>query len=214
MVTAARSGTRAVLKRLIDVGGAGLLLLLTAPLWLFVALAIKASSRGPVLFRQERVGLDQGRFVCYKFRSMRADSDPDRHRRYIARLMASDTSRASVEGYKLHGDARITPVGRVLRKFSLDELPQLLNVLRGEMSLVGPRPAIPYELEHYTPGMLRRFQVRPGITGLWQVSGRSALGYKEMVAKDLEYVDRWSLGLDLRILLRTPAAVLRTKGTD
>ncbi len=206
-----------LLKKLIDYLGAGFLLVLTLPLWVIVALAVRWTSPGPALFRQERLGKNQHPFIMYKFRSMvhRAPEEP--HRAYIAQLLADeptpddDTQRR--QGlYKLDADPRITPIGNFLRQSSLDELPQLLNVLRGEASLVGPRPVLAYEVEHYTAEMLERFEVEPGITGLWQVSGRSSLSYRQMVALDVDYVRRWSLLLDVKILVATVGVVLWGRG--
>jgi lipopolysaccharide/colanic/teichoic acid biosynthesis glycosyltransferase len=173
---------------------------------LAVAAAVRASGPGPVIFRQQRVGRHGERFVMLKFRSMCADAPTLR-----ARLEAVNDHRAGVL-FKMRSDPRVTGVGRVLRRLSLDELPQLVNVLRGEMSLVGPRPALPSEVERYEPDVLRRLLVKPGLTGLWQVSGRSDLDWAETVRLDLGYVENWSLALDARILLHTVRAVVRGTG--
>ena len=196
----------AAVKRTIDVVGAGLGLVVLSPLLLALALAIRLDSRGPALFRQERLGRGRQPFRVAKFRSMRIDADDALHREYIAQL-----ARGEVEGEglrKLTADPRVTRVGRFLRATSLDELPQLLNVLAGDMSLVGPRPALEYELEHYAPDHFARFDVRPGLTGLWQVSGRAELGFTEMLDLDAEYARTQGPLTDLRILVRTPAALV------
>jgi lipopolysaccharide/colanic/teichoic acid biosynthesis glycosyltransferase len=198
-------------RRALDVVLALTMLLVLAPVMLLVALAIRIDSRGPVLFRQRRLGRGMAEFTVLKFRSMKAQADSKRHRDYVTSLISGD---GSGEGglYKLAVDDRITGVGRILRKTSLDELPQLWNVVRGEMSLVGPRPVIAYEAEQYPQWYLGRFAVRPGLTGLWQVSGRNERTYEEMVRLDLEYAERRTLGLDLLILLKTVWVVLRRKG--
>jgi lipopolysaccharide/colanic/teichoic acid biosynthesis glycosyltransferase len=198
----------AALKRALDLAGAFGLLALTGPLLALCALAIWLESPGPVLFRQERVGERGRRFTMLKLRSMRTSSDPMLHREYVASFIRGQ-AQADAQGgmYKLVDDPRITRVGRWLRRTSLDELPQLWNVLRGEMSLVGPRPPIPYELEHYQPAHLQRLEARPGITGLWQVSGRNRTTFEQMVALDLEYIRRRSLALDLWILFKTVPVV-------
>jgi len=198
-------------KKLIDSLGASLLLVLIMPLWVVIAIAVRSSSPGPVLLRQERLGTNQRPFTMYKFRSMFHDAPEEAHRAYITELLSAENEAGSVlqEGlFKLADDARVTSVGSFLRRTSLDELPQLLNVLRGEMSLVGPRPVLAYEVELYEPEMLERFEVEPGITGLWQIRGRSSLSYRNMVELDVEYVRRWSLVLDLQILVGTVGAVL------
>jgi lipopolysaccharide/colanic/teichoic acid biosynthesis glycosyltransferase len=196
----------ATVKRGIDVVTAAGLLLALLPVMVIVALAVRFDSRGPAVFRQERYGRGRRRFVVLKFRTMYVDASSEMHRAFIAQL-ADGT--APVNGLcKLTGDPRVTRVGRFLRRTSLDELPQLLNVLRGDMSLVGPRPAIEYELEHYGAEHLVRFNVRPGLTGLWQVKGRSELGFREMLDLDAEYARHCDLRTDAEILLRTPRAVL------
>jgi lipopolysaccharide/colanic/teichoic acid biosynthesis glycosyltransferase len=204
-----------VIKRAMDIVGSAVLVILCAPLLLIIALAVKLSSRGPVLFRQDRVGQYGRRFTFLKFRSMRADNDPSVHKEYVTKLIAGEAermpSRAAGEGvYKLAQDTRITRIGGFLRKTSLDELPQLLNVLRGDMSLVGPRPPIPYELAAYQTWHRRRLlEVKPGITGLWQVTGRSRVKFDDMVRLDLRYAMSWSPWLDVKILARTPGAVIK-----
>jgi len=180
---------------------------LLAPLWLLVAVLIKLDSRGPVFYKQERVGMDGRVFLFYKFRSMHKGTDDERHRefqrKYIKGEADSNLGDDERPAYKLRGDERVTRLGRVLRKTSLDELPQLFNVLRGDMSVVGPRPPIPYEVESYQLWHRKRLDMKPGITGLWQVSGRNRLPFDEMVRMDLYYIENWSLLLDLKIILQT-----------
>ncbi|GAA0739020.1 sugar transferase [Dactylosporangium roseum] len=199
------TGARRLVKAIFDRIGALLLLILTSPLLAGLALAVRAESKGPVLFRQVRVGKDGREFVIFKFRTMHLDAE--------ARL-AELRHLNEVDGalFKLRNDPRVTRVGRLLRKFSLDELPQLLNVLGGSMSLVGPRPPLPEEVAVYPDDARRRLAVRPGMTGLWQVSGRSDLSWDEAVRLDLQYVENWSLSLDLVIMLRTLSAVTRGAG--
>ena len=200
-----------LVKKLIDYLGASFLLCATLPLWGVIALAVRSSSPGPVFFRQERLGKNQRPFTLYKFRSMTHGASEELHRTYVTQLLTGegDGEAERQDGlYKLADDPRVTPLGHFLRQTSLDELPQLINVLRGEASLVGPRPVLAYEVEHYGPEMLERFAVEPGITGLWQVSGRSSVSYRDMVALDVEYVRRWSLLLDLKILFATVRVVL------
>ncbi|MFI5906564.1 sugar transferase [Dactylosporangium sp. NPDC051541] len=199
------TGARRLVKALVDRAGAVALLVLASPLLAVLALAVRAESAGPVLFRQVRVGKDGHEFVIYKFRTMHIDAE--------ARL-AELRHLNEVDGalFKLRNDPRVTRVGRLLRKFSLDELPQLLNVIGGSMSLVGPRPPLPEEVAVYPDDARRRLAVRPGMTGLWQVSGRSDLSWDEAVRLDLQYVENWSLSLDLVILLRTLSAVTRGAG--
>lgn len=191
-------------------------LILTFPIWLAVSIAIKLNSPGPVLFRQERVGMDGRVFLCYKFRTMAADADDQLHREMYSKnitgaIDAVDEAEGPVYG-KVPDDPRITGIGRYLRRTSLDELPQFLNVLLGEMSIVGPRPPIPYEVEEYDLWHRKRLDMKPGITGLWQVSGRNRLTFEEMVKVDLYYIENWSLLLDLKIILLTLPAVLRGDG--
>jgi lipopolysaccharide/colanic/teichoic acid biosynthesis glycosyltransferase len=190
---------------------AALALLVLSPLLLLVGALVWRSSPGPVFLRQTRIGKDGRPFRMYKFRTMLADCDPAPHRAFYRSLVKGE-ARPIGGSFKLTDDPRVTPVGRVLRRLSLDELPQLLNVLKGEMSLVGPRPPLPYEVELYDARALRRLSVRPGMTGLWQVNGRSALDFQQMVDLDLSYITRWSIWLDVAIVLRTPAVVLATRG--
>ncbi len=203
-------------KRAMDIAGSALGLIALSPFLLAIAIAIKLSSKGPVLFKQQRVGQYGRCFSFLKFRSMRTGNDPRIHQQYVRRLIENpeDETLKSEDGvYKITRDPRVTRVGGLLRRTSLDELPQLWNVLRGEMSLVGPRPAIPYELEAYQTWHRRRLlEAKPGMTGLWQVVGRSQVSFDEMVRLDLRYAMHWSPALDLKILWRTPLAVLRGKG--
>jgi lipopolysaccharide/colanic/teichoic acid biosynthesis glycosyltransferase len=199
--------------RALDIVGAGLLLILLCPVLAAVALAVRLDTPGRVIFRQRRVGRDLEPFTVVKFRSMYASVGHDTHREYVTRLITSTPERADGGRlYKLTADTRVTRVGRFLRRSSLDELPQLWNVLRGEMSLVGPRPSIPYEVEKYPQAWMARFSVRPGITGLWQVSGRSQLTWEQMIALDVEYVRRRSFRLNVWILLKTLPVVVLGKG--
>ena len=192
-------------KRALDVVGAAIALVLSAPVMLLAALAIKIETHGPVLYRSTRVGRGGKPFTFYKLRSM--VNGADRHRHHLSHLNECDGP-----VFKISRDPRVTVVGRFLRTTSLDELPQLWNVLRGEMSLVGPRPPIPDEVSHYQPWQMRRLDVRPGLTCLWQISGRSRIGFEEWMRLDLEYIQRRSFRLDFRILLRTIPAVISREG--
>jgi lipopolysaccharide/colanic/teichoic acid biosynthesis glycosyltransferase len=202
-----------VIKRVMDVVGSVGALVAFSPLFLAIAAAVKLSSLGPVFFRQKRIGRHGVPFVFLKFRSMRVGSDSGIHKDYVVKLIAGQAERKSSNGngagvYKLTNDPRITRVGRFLRRTSLDELPQFFNVLKGEMSLVGPRPAIPYEVEAYDIWHRNRvLEAKPGITGLWQINGRSRVKFDEMVRLDLRYAKTWSLWMDIKILLRTPGAM-------
>ena len=202
-----------VARRTLDIGVAAVVLLLMAPVIAVVALTVRLSSPGPVFFRQRRLGRSMRPFTVLKFRTMRADADSALHRDYVRSLIGTDAPENPPDNlYKLVVDPRVTKVGRFLRSWSLDEIPQLWNVLRGEMSLVGPRPVIEYEVEQYPDWYLRRFAVKPGLTGLWQVSGRNERTYEEMVRFDVEYAERRSLWMDLRILARTAIVVMRRQG--
>jgi lipopolysaccharide/colanic/teichoic acid biosynthesis glycosyltransferase len=213
-------GRRSLLriKQATDVVGSMLILILCTPLLLMIALAIKATSKGPVLFRQQRVGQYGQTFAFLKFRSMHTDNNHAVHKDYVTKLIAGESEIGASNGtdkgvFKLTNDTRVTRIGKFLRRTSLDELPQLVNVLRGDMSLVGPRPAIPYELAAYQTWHRRRvLEVKPGITGLWQVTGRSRVKFDEMVRLDLLYATSWSPWLDLKILMRTPRAVIGGAG--
>jgi len=218
------AGMSRKLKRGFDLGIAASALAALLPVFVLVALVVRASSRGPILFRQVRVGRHGRQFTLLKFRSMHAQSDPGIHREFAADWIhgrtgpnrpqprsvgAAAAKSAAPPVHKLTDDPRITAVGRLLRRTSLDELPQLWNVLRGEMSIVGPRPALPYEVERYSEWHKRRLEALPGMTGLWQVSGRNLLSFEEMVRLDIQYIDTRSLWQDIRILLRTVPAVFR-----
>lgn len=212
-------GLNFMLKRTFDIAAASLILALLAPVWLLAALAVRICDGPPVLFRQQRVGLRGNSFEMLKFRTMRVAAADASHREYVKRWIRDGAAASPAEAagggaqvFKLTRDDRITGIGRILRRFSIDELPQLINVIRGEMSLIGPRPALPYEVESYKPWHLRRLDGAPGITGLWQVSGRNHLSFDEMVRLDVEYLREWSLGRDLRILARTVPATLRGGG--
>jgi lipopolysaccharide/colanic/teichoic acid biosynthesis glycosyltransferase len=202
------------LKRAVDVFGSVFAILLFLPLFLVIAALVKLSSPGPVFFRQKRLGQYGQHFSFFKFRTMYVNNDPRIHQEYVARLIAG--SRDAGQGsatYKLKNDPRVTPLGRFLRKSSLDELPQFFNVLRNDMSLVGPRPPLPYEYERYQVWHRRRvLEMKPGITGLWQVEGRSRTTFEEMVRIDLRYAGSRSFWMDLKILLLTPTAVLSGRG--
>ncbi|HEX2922959.1 MAG TPA: sugar transferase [Chloroflexota bacterium] len=201
------------LKRAADVVLSAAALLVLSPVLLALAILIKLDSPGPVLFRQTRVGKDGKPFTFLKFRSMRPNADVSIHRDHVAALIAGhDQAPADGKSAKLERDPRITGIGRVLRKTSIDELPQLINVLRGEMSLVGPRPPIPYEVELYEEWYKRRFEALPGITGWWQVMGRNRVSFDDAMKLDIYYVDHMSLWFDLRILVLTPFAVLTGNG--
>jgi lipopolysaccharide/colanic/teichoic acid biosynthesis glycosyltransferase len=204
------------LKRLIDVAGASVALAAFAPAWAAIAAAIKLTSPGPVLFRQTRLGEDGEPFTFLKFRSMRVDADDRIHREYVAEYLRGRAS-GEVDGrlyFKLRQDPRITTVGRFLRRTSLDEIPQLLNVLRGEMSLVGPRPPLPYEVAQYDPWHLGRLAAIPGITGYWQVYGRSRVSFDDMVRMDIDYIARASIWLDLKLMILTVPAMLCGEGAE
>ena len=205
-------------KRMVDIGGALFALLLASPILIATAIAVKLSSPGPVIFKQQRLGKRGAPFTFYKFRSMRTGADDSIHRQYVAKLIEGDLSAvnqgdATQPHFKIKGDPRVTRVGHFIRRTSIDELPQLFNVLKGDMSLVGPRPPLPYEAEKYKSWHLRRvLEIRPGITGLWQVEGRNKTSFDDMVRLDLRYIRDWSPWLDLRILLKTVLVVLRGDG--
>jgi len=210
------SNVARILKRTFDLVVSALAILLLFPLWLLIALLIKLDSKGPVFYTQERVGMDGRLFLLYKFRTMKAGADPELHREYqkafIAGRAEANLGDDSKPTYKLLTDPRITRIGKFLRRTSLDEVPQLFNVLSGDMSVVGPRPPIPYEVEAYELWHRKRLDMKPGVTGLWQVSGRNRLPFEEMVRLDLFYIENWSLLLDLKIILRTGFVMLGGQG--
>jgi len=213
-----RKRTPLVIKRVMDVAGSAALLLALSPLLATIAAIIKLTSKGPVIFEQERLGRFGARFKCLKFRTMFTNNDPKIHQEFVQQFISGkeecgkeNESQQAV--YKIIDDPRVTPIGAFLRKTSLDELPQFWNVLRGEMSLVGPRPPVPYEFEIYDIWHRRRvLDIKPGVTGLWQVSGRSRTRFDDMVRLDLRYCQTWSLWLDLKILISTPRAVFGGDG--
>jgi len=203
------------LKRTSDIVIASLALLVTSPIWLVISVLIKRDSDGAVFFRQERVGMDGRIFLCLKFRTMAQDADERLHRESYRQNIAGEieTAENGKQTYgKVPNDPRVTRVGRWLRRTSLDELPQLINVLRGDMSIVGPRPPIPYEVREYDIWHRKRLEMKPGITGLWQVSGRNRLSFDDMVKLDLFYIENWSVLLDLKIILLTIPALWRDDG--
>ncbi|MCA1719393.1 MAG: exopolysaccharide biosynthesis polyprenyl glycosylphosphotransferase, partial [Actinobacteria bacterium] len=192
-------------KRLLDVTGSLLGLILLSPLLLPVALAVKLTSPGPVLFRQKRIGADEKVFICYMFRSMYEDAEARQEE-----LEAMNEADGAV--FKIKNDPRITPVGRFIRRWSIDELPQLINVLKGEMSLVGPRPLPVRDFERMSEMHKERLAAVPGMSGYWQISGRSNLSFEDMVRLDLYYIENWSLSFDVKIILKTLGAVLKREG--
>jgi lipopolysaccharide/colanic/teichoic acid biosynthesis glycosyltransferase len=201
-----------VVKRLMDIAGSASALLVLSPIFFLVALLVKLSSKGPIFFKQERLGQFGKPFIFLKFRSMYANNDRKIHQEFIKRVIKGEHHATAQDGgkavYKMTNDPRITRIGRFIRRTSLDELPQFVNVLRGDMSLVGPRPPIAYECEEYEIWHRRRvLEVKPGITGLWQVRGRSRVRFDDMVRLDLQYASTWSLWLDIQILLQTPRAL-------
>jgi lipopolysaccharide/colanic/teichoic acid biosynthesis glycosyltransferase len=213
-VVGAAAGGRAteIAIRLLDVVGAALGLIVLSPLLLLVAAAVRLDSPGRAIFRQRRLGKDLEPFSVAKFRTMREGADPGAHRSHVEQMIAGGDREGTRAMSKLQEDARVTRAGSLLRRTSIDELPQLWNVLRGEMSLVGPRPPIQYEVDRYPAEAFRRFAVKPGVTGLWQVQGRSLLTFKQMIALDAKYVETRSLALNLKILLLTLPTVIHGKG--
>lgn len=201
-------------KRLLDVAGSAALLIALGPVFLVVAALVKLTSKGPVLFPQERIGAGGQPFTMMKFRTMHVNADPKIHQQYVENFIQSrETPGSPTKVFKIVDDPRITPIGHFLRRSSLDELPQFWNVLKGEMSLVGPRPPLPYEVAKYKRWHRRRvLEAKPGITGLWQVTGRSRTTFDDMVRLDLRYAQRYSVWTDLKILMATPKAVISGKG--
>ena len=209
-------GWQRAIKRAFDLAAVTIGLILLSPIIIIIAILIKLNSTGPIFYKQTRVGEHGRQFLMYKFRSMRVDSNPDLHKAHVTRLITQNVSinnqSVNASTLKMENDPRITKVGRYMRKTSIDELPQLLNVLRGEMSLVGPRPPLLYEVDLYQDWHKRRFEVPPGITGLWQVKGRNQVSFDEMVRMDLEYIEHQSIWLDLKLILQTPRAVIGARG--
>jgi lipopolysaccharide/colanic/teichoic acid biosynthesis glycosyltransferase len=218
-----------IYKRILDIFISLIALLILSPLMLIVAILIKLDSSGPVFFKQERVGVrrktqsqmdywQKVNFRFYKFRTMVCNADPTLHKSYIKALIDNDSEgMAAIQGgntkiRKLIHDPRVTRIGRILRKSSIDEIPQFINVIKGDMSLVGPRPAIPYEVEMYKPWHFRRLETKPGMTGLWQVTARSSCDFDEIVKLDNQYIEQQSLWLDIKILMKTPYAIFFCKG--
>jgi lipopolysaccharide/colanic/teichoic acid biosynthesis glycosyltransferase len=210
----ARHGDQKGVKRALDIAGSLAALVLLSPLFALIALAVRITSKGPAFFRQERIGQFGRAFTMYKFRSMTSKADPDRHRKFVEEFISGKMDSAGSTGlYKMTDDPRITPLGKFLRRTSLDELPQLFNVLRGEMSLVGPRPPLLYEVEAYEPWHRRRLlEAKPGLTGLWQVSGRSQTKFNDMVRLDLRYARMQTLWIDLTLILKTLRVLVADKG--
>ena len=213
-----RNRTSRLIKRAMDIAGSLLALIVLSPVLVVIAIAIKLNSPGPIFFRQQRMGQHGTKFTFLKFRSMYVNEDQTIHKEYVKSLIAGANSSKNRNGnqttvFKLTNDPRITAIGKILRRTSLDEVPQFLNVLGGQMSLVGPRPPIPYEFESYDVWHVQRLlAVKPGITGLWQVEGRSRVAFDDMVRLDLKYASSWSLWLDLKILFKTPLAVFSGEG--
>ncbi len=213
-----QAGGYLLAKRLLDLVSATILLVFLSPILVLIAVAIKLDSKGPVLFRQTRVGWDGQPFTMLKFRSMINNADQSLHRDFVKELLRNAKNSSQADSgpktmFKVNDDPRVTRLGHILRLTSLDELPQLINVLRCEMSLVGPRPDLSYAVEEYEPWQWRRFEVLPGLTGLWQVSGRSKLLPTEMLELDVQYADECSFWLDCKILLETVHVVLRMVGS-
>jgi exopolysaccharide biosynthesis polyprenyl glycosylphosphotransferase len=210
-------GFKRAAKRAFDLVAVSICVILLSPVFLIITIIIILDSKGPAFYKQPRIGEHGQSFLMYKFRSMYVDSDPEIHKNHVTRLIQQNLDPNQLKAkpgssLKLESDPRVTPFGKFIRKFSVDELPQLINVLRGEMSLVGPRPPLLYEVELYKDWHRRRFEVPPGITGLWQVHGRNMVSFDEMVRMDLEYIEHQSLWLDFKLLLQTPRAVLTTRG--
>jgi exopolysaccharide biosynthesis polyprenyl glycosylphosphotransferase len=210
-------GVQGRLKRACDLLAASLMLIVVSPVMLVIALVIKKTSPGPVLFAQERLGRDGRPFKFFKFRTMEHNSDDAIHRQFVSMFIGGDAdgcadTNAGDQVFKMKRDPRVIPFGAILRKTSLDELPQLFNILMGEMSLVGPRPPIAYEIENYQPWHMERLKAVPGLTGLWQVSGRSTVSFEEMVRLDIRYINNWSPWRDFVILLKTIPVVFQGTG--
>jgi lipopolysaccharide/colanic/teichoic acid biosynthesis glycosyltransferase len=203
-----------LIKPVLDYFTAAFLLIITSPLFLFFSLGIKLHSPGPVFYYQKRIGKDGKPFRMIKFRTMRVNAKEDLHKEYVQSLIQKNLSPDDLgkETLKLEADPRITGLGKILRSFGLDELPQLINVLRGEMSIVGPRPSLDYELEVYEDWHKKRLLVLPGLTGIWQVTAHNTVPFNEMVRIDIDYIQKANLWLDLKIIVLTPIEMLRKKG--
>jgi exopolysaccharide biosynthesis polyprenyl glycosylphosphotransferase len=208
-----RASVAVAVKRMVDIVVSATALVLLAPLFAFIALRIRLDSDGPILFRQQRLGMGMRRFTCLKFRTMRVGTSSEEHAEYIRQVMNGRSEPEAHGLFKLARAADVTPFGQWLRRTSLDELPQLINVLRGEMSLVGPRPCLLYEVEHFAPHHFERFTVPAGITGYWQVFARGHSSFREALEMDVTYARSWSLWLDLRLIARTPLEMLRLRKT-
>ena len=210
-------GPQRVLKRGMDIAVALSLLLLSLPLWVVLAILIKLESKGPIFLRQERVGMDGKMFLMIKFRSMKDGADDEAHRELMKRMIEGEDANQGTKERPMYGkvkdDPRLTRIGSWMRRYSLDELPQVLNVFIGQMSMVGPRPPILYEVRQYKDWHRARFHVKPGITGLWQVSGRNRLHFEEMVRLDIFYIENWSPWLDIKIMLKTLPVMLKGDNT-
>jgi len=206
-----RSRRNYALKRVFDFFAALIAIILLSPILVTIALLVRLTSPGPAIFRQERVGEGGKRFMCYKFRSMRTDADDSIHRKQAQKFLSGELD-GKKEEFKLTNDPRITSIGRFIRPTSLDELPQLFNILLGTMSVVGPRPPIPYEVEQYRYRHRYRLLVKPGLTGIWQVYGRSRVDFETLVSMDLHYVTDGTIWLDLKLILLTIPVVLKKKG--
>jgi len=210
-------GSSRLLKRTMDVIVSLALFAVTWPAWLVLSILIKMESKGPVFLKQERVGMDGKVFLMFKFRSMYDSVDDQAHRELMARTINGEDANQGTSDNPIYGklkdDPRLTRLGGWMRRFSVDEMPQIINVLKGEMSIVGPRPPLPYEVRHYCDWHRTRFHVRPGITGLWQVSGRNRLHFEEMVRLDIFYIENWSPWLDMKIMFETPRVMLRGDNT-
>jgi exopolysaccharide biosynthesis polyprenyl glycosylphosphotransferase len=210
-------GKKRLEKRIFDIVIASILLVILSPLLLLIAILIKLDSPGPVIYKQQRIGEKGQLFTMFKFRSMHVNNDPTVHKKHISRLIQQNLSPKQLSGnhkgsLKIENDPRITRVGRVIRRASLDELPQLFNILRNEMSLVGPRPDVPYAVELYKDWHKRRFECPPGMTGWWQVKGHNRVSYDEMMRMDIYYIENMSLWLDIKIILLTPFEMIAGKG--
>ncbi|MGB6895339.1 MAG: sugar transferase [Dehalococcoidia bacterium] len=206
-----------IIKRIFDILSVTLILVLLSPFLILIAFLIMFDSKGPILYKQKRIGKGGQVFTMYKFRTMKLGSSSTQHQEYVVRLISENISPEEINGahgssFKMENDPRITRVGKLIRKTSIDEIPQLLNVLQGDMSLVGPRPPLPYEVEVYQEWHKRRFEVLPGITGFWQVKARNRVSFNEMIRLDLEYIERQSFWLDLLIILQTPWALISGRG--